>query len=168
MAGAPAVTTTDVIRAGFAEAAVLVIGGVVLGGIGGFWGVATGGTAAEMASDAAKPYLAMAVLLPVLLVILNFTPPKLEFFSTLTRGLLVGIIAGGAGGLVAALAYFVPAANLPTIFQGASAGDMYDAVRSEVGLGRFLLVFIVSLAAGVIAGALTHYRVAAYRRAQGI
>ncbi len=158
--------TRQVVRAGFSEAAVLVIGGVILGGIGGLWGVAAGGSIADIAADAAKPYLAMVVLLPALLVLLNFTPPKLAYFETLARALTVGGIAGGIGGVIAALGYFVPAANLPIILGGKNASDMYDALRGEVGFVRVLIVVIVSLVAGLAAGALTHYRVAAYQRMQ--
>jgi len=159
-------TTQQVVRAGFSEAAVLIVGGVIVGGIGGFWGAATGGPIPDIASDAAKPYLVLVAVLPALLVLLNFSPPKLAYFETLARGLTVGGIAGGVGGVIAALGYFVPAANLPIILRGKNANDMYDALRSEVGLTRFLIVVVVSLVAGLAAGALTHYRVAAYQRQQ--
>ncbi|MCC6421416.1 MAG: hypothetical protein IT429_24630 [Gemmataceae bacterium] len=156
----------SILRTGMVEAVLLLFGGLAAGAVGGFWGLFGGDGAASTAEDAARPYLALVVVLPALLALVNLSPPKLDHFATLARGLLVGLVAGGVGGLLAALGYFVPATNLPVILGGEDAGYLNEAVRSEVGFGAFLAVVLVSLVAGLAAGALTHYRVAAYRRAQ--
>lgn len=152
-----------VIRTGLVEGTLLLLGGLALGAVGGFWGLASDGAQA-VADDAAKPYLALLVVLPVLLALVNLSPPNLDHFATLGRALVVGLVGGGGGGLVAALAYFVPATNIPSILGGEDAADLNEAVRSEVGLAAFVAVVAVSLIAGLAAGALTHYRVAAYLR----
>lgn len=160
-------TIKGILRTGAVEAVLLLFGGVAVGAVAGFWGLAGGDGTASTAEDAARPYLALVVVLPVLLALVNLSPPHLAHFATLARGLFVGLLAGGGGGLLAALAYFVPATNIPVILGGEDAADLNDAVRSEVGLVRFLIVVIVALVAGLAAGALTHYRVATYLRQKG-
>lgn len=153
-------------RLGLVQAMTLLVGGAVVGGVGGFWGLFGADGTQDTAELGARPYLALVVVLPALLALMNFSPASLDAYATRLRGLTVGAVAGGLGGLLGALAYFVPAGNLPSILGGEDAPDMYDALRAEVGLGRFLAVVLVTLAAGLAAGYVTHLRVAAYRKAQ--
>lgn len=152
-------------RLGLVQAMTLLVGGVLVGGVGGFWGLLGADGTADTAELAARPYLAMLLVLPALLLLMNFSPPELAPFERANTALVAGVVAGGLGGLLAALGYFVPAGNLPSFLGGEDAGDLYDAIRGEVGLGRFLAVVLVTLAAGAAIAWVTHLRVAAYRRA---
>lgn len=167
MAGAPARSVmAGAVRAGFVQAATLLVAGVAVGAIGGVWGLAADGTLEEATEGASHAFIALAVVFPVLLVAMNFSPPNLDVFATPARAAVVGVIAGGVGGLLGALGYFVPATNLPVIFAGHDAGDFSDALRADVGLTRFLIVVVVTFVAGIAVGALTHVRVKSFREQQ--
>ena len=150
-------------RAGLMQAVTLLLAGVALGAFAGIWALFDGDGPEGIAHTAARPYIALVVVLPLVLILLNFSPPNLDVFATLRDGTLLGAIAGGLGGLLGALGYFVPATNIPAILGGESVVDISDALRGEVGLARFLVVVIVTLAIGVAVGAFTHHRVTVYR-----
>lgn len=158
-------TLKQVARLGAVHATALVVAAVVVGGIGGFWALTSNGTDGT-AEVAARPFIALVVILPLLLVVLHFSPMNLEMYSSPARGLLVGFIGGVAGGLLGALAFIVPATNIPVILGGEDAPDLSTAVRVEIGLARFLLVVCVTSVVGILAGWATHYRIKAYRRQQ--
>src|SRR5512141_2188119 len=153
----------QVARTGAVHATLLIAGGVVVGGIGGFWALSKDGTDA-VAEVAARPFIALVVVLPLLLLLLNFSPANLGMYATPARGLLIGLIGGLGGGLIGALAYIVPATNIPVILGGEDAPDLSTAIREEFGLTRFLVVVGVTAAVGLLAGFATHYRIKAYHR----
>lgn len=154
-------TLKQVARTGAVHAALLVAAGVLVGGLGGFMGLTADGTE-KTAESAARLFVVLIVLFPLLLVVVNISPPSLGAYSSPLRGLLIGLIGGLGGGVIGALAYSVPATNIPVILGGEDAPDLSEAVRSEIGLTMFIVVVAVSAAVGLAAGLLTHYRVRAY------
>ena len=161
----PTVTLKQVARLGAVHAALLILGGVLTGGVGGFWALSAEGTR-ETAQAAAQPFVALAVILPVLLFLLNVSPANLDAYSSPWRGLLIGLIGGLGGGLLGALSYTVPATNIPVILGGEDAPALSTAVRSEIGLTLFLVVVASAAVVGILAAVVTHYRVKEYRRIQ--
>lgn len=155
-------TLKQVARTGAVHAALLVAAGVLVGGLGGFWGLITADGTEKTAESAARLFVVLVVLFPLLLVVVNISPPSLGAYSSPFRGLLIGLIGGLGGGLIGALAYSVPATNIPVILGGEDAPDLSEAVRSEIGLTMFVVVVAVSAVVGLAAGLLTHYRVKAY------
>src|SRR5947208_1645433 len=100
------------LKAGLTEAVLLLLGGVLVGAVGGFWALAAGDGLADTARIASRPYLALLAVLPAILIFLTIAPPEIVWYDRLDLSVVVGVVAGGVGGLLAALVYFVPASNL--------------------------------------------------------
>ncbi len=137
------------IRAGFVQAVALAVIGLVVGIVAGWLEILTAGSISDQAATGAKVFLALVVLLPLLLVLMNLQPPDPSLYSSLGGTLLVLLIGGLAGAILASAVFLVPATNRPVIFAGKNPAELNLALQAGVGRDTFLLVVGITTAVAI-------------------
>ncbi len=137
------------IRAGFVQAVALAVIGLVVGIVAGWLEILTAGSISDQAATGAKVFLALVVLLPLFLVLMNLQPPDPSLYSSLGGTLLVLLIGGLAGAILASAVFLVPATNIPVIFAGKNPAELNLALQAGVGRDTFLLVVGITTAVAI-------------------
>ncbi len=138
------------VRAGFVQAAFLTAIGLVVGGVAGWLETAAGGSVSDAAALGAKVFLALVVLLPIGLVLLNLEPQDPSLYSSFGGALVVLLLGGLAGAILASAVFLVPATNIPTIFAGKNPAELSLTLQAEVGRGTFLLVVGITTTVAIV------------------
>ncbi len=136
--------------------------GVLVGAVAGWLETWTGGSTSEQAALGAKLFLALVALLPIGLVLVNLEPQDPSLYANAGGALVVLVIGGLAGSLLASAAFLVPATNIPTIFGGKNPAEINLALQAEVGRETFLLVVGITTALAVLLALWNYVRIRNY------
>jgi hypothetical protein len=76
-----------------------------------------------------------------------------EVYRSFKEGAMTGVISGVLGTIGAMAAYFFPGQGFPIILKGYGGNSVMEETLHQLGLGKFLLVLVVVVIAGVVSAA---------------
>ena len=140
---------------------ILLYVGLVAGAAAGWVGHLTGDTTQEQADLVGRIYPFLITLIPLVLilqVLLDWRWDRREGYATPAAALGHLALAGFGGGFLAQIAYVAIATQIPAVFGSAQAVDIMTPFFEERTLGDFLVVALITMAAGLVAGGVAHWR----------
>jgi hypothetical protein len=130
------------LRAGLVQTAILGAVGLLIGAVGAWVGLLSADGATSVAGAAAQLYPALAVALPVALLVMNRAKPAAG----------TPLVAGALGAVLAHFCFIVACTNLPATFGGEDPVAMSQALPAAIGWIRPGVVLVASLiSAGILA-----------------
>lgn len=138
-------------REALGEGLILGLVGLAVGSVAGWTAVGTNATIDGLANTVVWFYRALAVVLPLGLVLIarsNLRRGARAVYGSGGMPWFVLALAGGGGAVVATALFLVPSTNLPAIIDGFGEVAVRDAIVEAMGLGSFLGV----VAAGLLGG----------------
>lgn len=149
----------DILKAGFKQALSLAIVGLFTGVVAGWLGLLLADSIPGIAAVAAKVYLALGVLLPVALFLLNWQPQVPARYATLGKAVGLLAIASLVGSVGASVFFLVPATNIPTIFGDSNPVALSQALQQQIGWERLAIVAVITVAIAPIVAWRSHQQV---------
>lgn len=150
-----------IIKAGLVQAMALGFAGLLVGVLAGWVSMALANGAEAVAAISGKIYFALAVVLPLLLLLMARASlddeDRVHYRTVLGAGLL-SLTAGLIGGSLATAFYLVVAINVPAILGREAQLDLRLALMQQIGWTGAALVVGLTTACGLLAGGWVHRR----------
>lgn len=138
------------LKVGFSQLGALAAAGLVLGVSAAWVGLLAADGPANVAGVVAQVYPLLALLLPVVLLTLNWRRSR-SLAPLPSVGAL--LVAATLGAVLAHFGLIVACTNIPALFGGESAVAMSRALPPAIGLARFGLVLAATLLSAAVLAA---------------